>query len=66
MRSFSRVCEPSKHGSNQPHGWDSHVQERRPHTFIGAKMIAYIMIFVHNDRLWTVHDDIQTVKIDIQ
>ena len=30
------------------------------------KMIAYIMIFVHNDRLRTVHDDIQTVKIDIQ
>ena len=30
------------------------------------KMIAYTMIFVHNDRLRTVHDDIQTVKIDIQ
>ena len=30
------------------------------------KMIAYKMIFVHNDRLRTVHDDIQTVKIDIQ
>ena len=30
------------------------------------KMMAYIMIFVHNDRLRTVHDDIQTVKIDIQ
>ena len=30
------------------------------------KMIAYIMIFVHNDRLRTVHDDIQTVKIYIQ
>ena len=30
------------------------------------KMIAYVMIFVHNDRLRTVHDDIQTVKIDIQ
>ena len=29
-------------------------------------MIAYIIIFVHNDRLRTVHDDIQTVKIDIQ
>ena len=29
------------------------------------KMIAYIMIFVHNDRLQTVHDDIQAVKIDI-
>ena len=29
------------------------------------KMIAYVMIFVHNDRLRTVHDDIQTVKIDI-
>ena len=28
-------------------------------------MIAYIMIFVHNDRLRTVQDDIQTVKIDI-
>ena len=30
------------------------------------KMMAYIMIFVHNDRLRTVHDDIQTVKLDIQ
>ena len=30
------------------------------------KMIAYIMNFVHNDRFRTVHDDIQTVKIDIQ
>ena len=31
------------------------------------KMIyTYIMIFVHNDRLRTVHDDIQTVKLDIQ
>ena len=29
-------------------------------------MIVYIMIFVHNDRVRTVHDDIQTVKIDIQ
>ena len=29
-------------------------------------MIAYIMNFVHNDRLRTVHGDIQTVKIDIQ
>ena len=28
-------------------------------------MIAYIMIFVHNDRLRTVNDDIQNVKIDI-
>ena len=27
---------------------------------------AYIMIFVHNDRLRTVHDNIRTVKIDIQ
>ena len=26
---------------------------------------AYIMIFVHNDRLRTVHDDIQTVKIKL-
>ena len=30
------------------------------------KIIAYIMIFLHIDRLRTVHDDIQTVKIDIQ
>ena len=30
------------------------------------KMIAYKMNFVHNDRLRTVQDDIQTVKIDIQ
>ena len=30
------------------------------------KMIAYIMNFMHNDRLRTVQDDIQTVKIDIQ
>ena len=30
------------------------------------KMIAHIMIFMHNDQLRTVHDDIQTVKIDIQ
>ena len=33
------------------------------------RTIAYIMNFVHNDRLRTVHvvhDDKQTVKIDIQ
>ena len=36
--------------------------EKRP-TY---KMIAYKMNFVHNDRLRTVQDDIQTVKIVIQ
>ena len=30
------------------------------------KIIAYIKIFMHNDRLRNFHDDIQTVKIDVQ
>ena len=29
------------------------------------KMLAYVTIFVHNDRLRTVLEDIQTARIDI-
>ena len=30
------------------------------------KMLTYIIIFLHNDRLQTVHDNKQSVIIDIQ